>query len=92
MENTAERKKMSYEELERYCNYLTSQLNELNEKYKRDQFSEMIARLNFEFKVVELAKHFPKDYTDKCVEDIQRILVMEDPVTATEVNEIADNA
>jgi hypothetical protein len=83
MENKNE-KKMSYEELERYCGYLGSQVNEMTEKLKQAQFSEMIARLNFEFKVLELAKYFPKDYVGKCSEDIQRVLVMENPNDETE--------
>lgn len=77
MEN--KEKKMSYEELERYCSYLASQVNEMTERLKQTQFSEMVARLNFEFKVLELAKYFPKNYVTECSEDIQRVLVMENP-------------
>lgn len=78
MENKND-KKMTYEQLEKYCNYLVSQLDESSEKMRQAQFSEMLARLNFEFKVLELAHHFPDDYVKKCSADIQRMLVMEEP-------------
>ena len=78
MENKND-KKMTYEQLEKYCNYLVSQLDESSEKMRQAQFSEMLARLNFEFKVLELAQHFPQDYVEKCSADIQRMLVMEEP-------------
>lgn len=72
-------KQMTYEELERYCEYLSQQVTTLSETLKQSQFSEMVARLNFEFKVLEFPKLFPKDYVEKCVTDIQRILLMEEP-------------
>lgn len=84
--------RMTYEELERYCKYLVSQLDDMSEKMKQAQFSEMIARLNFEFKVLELAKHFPKEYIEKCVEDIQRVLIMEEPQVDAEDNVNDENA
>lgn len=89
MEQT--KKKPTYEELERYCNYLTNQMDEMSEKLKQMQFSEMIARLNFEFKVLELAKQFPKEYVDKCSEDIQRVLVMESPEGENQTNNEENN-
>ena len=84
--------RMTYEELERYCKYLVSQLDDMSEKMKQAQFSEMIARLNFEFKVLELAKHFPKEYIENCVEDIQRVLIMEEPQVDAEDNVNDENA
>lgn len=84
--------RMTYEELERYCKYLVSQLDDMSEKMKQAQFSEMIARLNFEFKVLELAKHFPNEYIEKCVEDIQRVLIMEEPQVDAEDNVNDENA
>lgn len=89
----AEEKKLSYEELENYAKQLTQQFDMMRKQMESMQLQEVVARLNFLFKVVELAKHFNKEYVSKCVEEIQRILVMEKPETGEpEVEEIEAEA
>lgn len=76
-------KKVSYEDLEKLNGYLAKQVDELGKALKQNQFQELVVRLNFCFKVLELAKHFDKEYVKQCSDEIKRILVMEDP-NATE--------
>lgn len=75
----AENQKLSYEELEKMNGYLIKQLDEMNKTMKQNQFQELVVRLNFCFKVLELAKHFDKEYVKQCSDEIVRVLVMENP-------------
>lgn len=74
-----ENRKLSYEELEKVATQMAQQNEMFREQLKQMQLNEVVARLQFLFKVVELAKHFDKEYVSKCVADIQKILVFEEP-------------
>lgn len=74
-----EKKKPSYEELEQYASMLARRNAELENALRDKQMGEVVARLNFLFKVLENAKHFPKEYVADCIKDIQRVLVMAEP-------------
>ena len=82
-----ENKKMSYDELEKMNGYLIKQMDEMNTALKQNQFQELVVRLNFCFKVLEFSKHFDKEYVTKCAEEIQHVLVMEDPSGESNVTE-----
>ena len=72
-------KEMSMDELKQLNAYLAKQVDELNNALRQNQFQEVVVRLNFCFKVLELAKHFDKEYVAKCSDEIMRVLVMENP-------------
>lgn len=88
----AEEKKLSYEELENYAKQLTQQFDMMRKQMESMQLQEVVARLNFLFKVVELAKHFDKEYVEKCVGEIQKTLVMDVPETTEETETTKPNA
>lgn len=85
-----ETKKLSYEELENYATQLTQQFDIVRKQMENNQLQELVARLNFLFKVVELSKHFSKDYVAKSVAEIERILVV-DPPKEEEATEESSN-
>lgn len=87
-----ETKKLSYEELEKYASMAAQRNVELENALRDKQMGEVVARLNFLFKVVENAKAFPKEYVAKCVEDIQRVLVVDKPEEDKKPEEEARNA
>lgn len=61
--------KPTYEQLVNYINQMEKQLNE-------QRLGEIIAQLNFLFKVVELKDNFPEDYVKKCINEIQNVLLI----------------
>jgi len=61
--------KPTYEQLVSYINQMEKQLNE-------QRLGEIIAQLNFLFKVVELKDNFPEDYVKKCINEIQNVLLI----------------
>lgn len=74
--------KPTYEQLVNYINQMEKQLNE-------QRLGEIIAQLNFLFKVVELKDNFPEDYVKKCINEIQNVLLIKsnDDAEATDVPE-----
>lgn len=68
-EFTNQQSKPTYEQLLDYVNQLTKQLND-------QRLGEVIAQLNFLFKVVELKDSFPAEYVDQCVGEIQNVITI----------------
>lgn len=59
----------SYEQLAEYANQLSKQLND-------QRLAEIVAQLNFLFKVVEFKDAFPAAYVEQCVNEIQKVLII----------------
>jgi len=74
-----EKQKMTYEELEQVTGQLAQQNEMFRKQLEQNQLNEIVARLNFLFKVVESAKYFDKEYLNKCISEIKRTLVVDEP-------------
>lgn len=75
--------KPTYEQLVNYINQMEKQLNE-------QRLGEIIAQLNFLFKVVELKESFPEDYVKKCINEIQNVLLIKSNTEENETTEIPE--
>lgn len=74
-----EKNKLTYKELEQAAAQLAQQNEMFRKQLEQNQLNEVIARLNFLFKVVEFAKQFDKEYLGKCIDEIKRTLVVDNP-------------
>ena len=84
--------KLTYEQLYEFAKQ-TSEQNEVLMKQLREQrLGEVVAQLNFLFKVIELKEVFPDDYVKKSIDEIQRILVINDDEQAVEAKNPTEKA
>lgn len=71
--------KLSYDRLKEVAQQLSIQNNQLVQKLKEVNLQvNIFQRLNFLFKIVELKDVFKKPFYDKCVEEIQDIMTLEE--------------
>lgn len=61
--------KPTYEQLVNYINQMEKQLNE-------QRLGEIIAQLNFLFKVIEFKDAFPEEYVKQCAKEVQNVLTI----------------
>ena len=73
------KKKLTYEELENVCHQLSEQSRRLYQRVQESDLTNMFKRLDYLFAVVENSKHFPDDFTTKCVKEIMDTLTIEEP-------------
>lgn len=74
----AEEKKFTYEELETITKQMAQQIDTMRNQLQQNSFNEAVARLNFSFQVLQNEKFFPKKYVESIVEDIQKILAIQE--------------
>lgn len=79
-------KKPSYEELEQILMQRNHQINELYQALQSEQYTRACNTLSFYFEVIKNSAHFPVEYVDKVVEEVQKLL----PVIPEETEENRD--
>lgn len=79
--------KPSYEQLYEFARQASEQNENLNKQLRDQRLGEIVAQLNFLFKVVELKASFPEEYVDNCVKEIQKILVISNDETPAETTQ-----
>lgn len=74
-------KKLSYEELENAAKQISAQLDsmarenaQLRELIKKEQFGNMLAELEFRFKVLNYSNLFSEEFVRNCVAIIEDVL------------------
>ena len=82
--NTEEKKKLSYEELENVCHQLSDQSQTLYRKLQEANLSNMFKRLDYLFAVLENAKQFPPEFTQKCADEIMASMTIPEEPEETE--------
>jgi hypothetical protein len=82
--------KMSYEQLEQVAHQLSEQVRQLYSQLQKSNLNNMFKRLDYLFKVVENGHIFDQDFTNKCIDEIEHIMtIQEEPEGNTE--DSADN-
>lgn len=76
--NEVKTNKYSYEELENICHQLSEQARTLYTQLQEANLSNIYTRLSFLFKVMENAAMFDDDFTDKCSNEIVRLMAVEE--------------
>lgn len=71
-----QKEKPTYEELNNIAVQLSNQNKELYNQLMQSNMSNTLARLEFLFKVVENANHFPSTFLNSCIEEIIKILTI----------------
>lgn len=85
MEETNEKKKLSYEELEGVAVQLQQRCMMLENKFRAIDVAS--TRLNYLFKVMEFSDMFTEDFVDKCCTEIEDLLTLDTSVEDEEVTE-----
>lgn len=82
-ENAVQGKVPTYEELKNYAIECSSKLKEVSDKYDAlvkeyitVRQSQVFARLEFLFKVINVPSMFPQDFLNQCIEEIQTLLTI----------------
>lgn len=74
---TEPRQKLTYEQLNDACNQLFQQNQKLYKKIQELEVSNMFARLDYLFKVIELSSTFKDtDFVNDCIEEIKEALTI----------------
>lgn len=76
MEDGKNLNQLSYEDLKIVAEQAIQQAKAAHDRLQTQNFSEVVARLNFAFKVLEFADRFPKAYVENIVNDIMALLPM----------------
>ena len=77
--------KMSYEQLEQVAHQLSEQARQLYSQLQKSNLNNMFKRLDYLFKVVENGHIFDQDFTNKCIDEIENIMtIQEEPEGNTE--------
>lgn len=71
-------KKMSYEQLENIAHQLSEQSKRLYEKLQEAYLENTFRRIEFLFKVVENAHIFNKDFSEKCIMEIESLMTLKE--------------
>lgn len=71
-------KKMSYEELENTAHQLSEQLRQAYIQLRQNNMVQVFKRLDYLFKVIEFENKFPKEFTSKCLIEIQELITIPD--------------
>lgn len=79
--------KMSYEQLENVAHQLSEQNRQLFAKLQELNMTNMFKRLDYLFKVVENGHMFKQDFLEKCIAEIESLMIVpeqeEKPETVT---------
>lgn len=82
---STDKRKATYEELNNYCIQLMNQNKALTEELKKRDMVTLFKRLDYLFMVVSNRDAFPKGFVDQCVEEIQGQITI--PETAEDTKE-----
>lgn len=70
--------KMSYEQLEQVAHQLSEQARQLYSQLQKSNLTNMFKRLDYLFKVVENGHIFDQDFTNKCIDEIENIMTIQE--------------
>lgn len=70
--------KMSYEQLEQVAHQLSEQARQLYSQLQKSNLNNMFKRLDYLFKVVENGHIFDQDFTNKCIDEIENIMTIQE--------------
>ena len=76
--------KMSYEQLENVAHQLSEQAKQLYMKLQAANMSNIFKRLDYLFKVLENGHMFRQDFVDKCVSEIEELMLVPEETEETE--------
>ena len=68
--------KMSYEQLENVAHQLSEQNRQLFAKLQELNMANMFKRLDYLFKVVESGHMFKQDFLEKCIAEIESLMIV----------------
>ena len=68
--------KMSYEQLENVAHQLSEQNRQLFVKLQELNMANMFKRLDYLFKVVENGHMFKQDFFEKCIAEIENLMIV----------------
>lgn len=71
-----EEQKYTYDELTQICSNLAQQNDYLLKQMKKMDMANMFKRLDYLFEVVKYGQAFPKEFTDKCVKEIEQAITL----------------
>lgn len=76
MEENQKEQKLSYSQLENIAHQLSEQVRQLHRKLQESNFNNTFKRLDYLFKVVENEIHFPEEFRDTCINEIQELMTI----------------
>ena len=74
-QKSAQSEKMSYEQLENIAHQLSEQVKQLYVKLQEANMANMFKRLDYLFKVVENGTMFDPDFLNKCIDEIENVMM-----------------
>ena len=79
--------KMSYEQLENVAHQLSEQNRQLFAKLQELNMTNMFKRLDYLFKVVENGHMFKQDFLEKCIAEIESLMVVPEQEEKSEIED-----
>jgi hypothetical protein len=79
--------KMSYEQLENVAHQLSEQNRQLFAKLQELNMTNMFKRLDYLFKVVENGHMFKQDFLEKCIAEIESLMVVPEQEEGPEIED-----
>lgn len=77
--------KMSYEQLENVAHQLSEQNRQLFAKLQELNMTNMFKRLDYLFKVVENGHMFKQDFLEKCIAEIESLMIVPEQEEGPEI-------
>lgn len=79
--------KMSYEQLENVAHQLSEQNRQLFAKLQELNMTNMFKRLDYLFKVVENGHMFKQDFLEKCIAEIENLMIVPEQEEKPEIED-----
>ncbi len=79
--------KMSYEQLENVAHQLSEQNRQLFAKLQELNMTNMFKRLDYLFKVIENGHMFKQDFLEKCIAEIESLMVVPEQEEGPEIED-----
>lgn len=79
--------KMSYEQLENVAHQLSEQNRQLFAKLQELNMTNMFKRLDYLFKVVENGHMFKQDFLEKCIAEIESLMIVPEQEKKPEIED-----
>lgn len=79
--------KMSYEQLENVAHQLSEQNRQLFAKLQELNMTNMFKRLDYLFKVVENGHMFKQDFFEKCIAEIESLMIVPEQEEKPEIED-----
>lgn len=79
--------KMSYEQLENVAHQLSEQNRQMFAKLQELNMTNMFKRLDYLFKVVENGHMFKQDFLEKCIAEIENLMIVPEQEEKPEIED-----